>query len=289
MIRFFLPIALLLLANLGLYAQTPQNITLSGAVQGSVRVPCIQNDAGTLQGFGPLTGQSNDITPDTIYLCLGDTLRLTHNMDFSFGGDPNVATAPGIAYAFYDDMPTVDGPNLATVLTDPSLNMTSPLIINGFEFPQTNGIWLAPTINSFGNIDLINDGNLQSAYNMGVPEPIQFWFAPITVDNAAALQYEQGGPCVSVSINEAFSVVYLEGIELTNSTVDTDGGLEGSFVVAGGLPEFDPTASYTITINEIGGGAAGTVQTVNPGHNDTIVYTVPETGTYEVLIEDGKS
>jgi gliding motility-associated-like protein len=291
MIRFFLPIALLLLANLGLQAQTPKNIAISGSTDGNFRVPCNLNDAGTIQSFGPLSGQSNDIDLDTIYLCLGDTLRLTHNMDFSFGGDPDVATASGIAYAFYDDIPTVDGPDLNAVLADSSLNTTSPLILNGFEFPQDNGIWLASTINSFGNLDLINDGNLQIAYNMGVPEPIQFWFAPITVDNAAALEYEgtPSGPCVSVSIDEAFSVVYLESIEMTESFISQNGGLEGSFVVQGGLPEFDPSTSYTVTINEIDGGAAGTVQTVNPGHNDTISYTVPETGIYEVIVEDGKS
>jgi gliding motility-associated-like protein len=289
MIRFFLPIALLLFANIGLYAQAPQNISVKGSAEGALRVPCNQNDAGTIQGFGPFAGQSNDIDPDTIYLCLGDTLRLTHNMDFSFGGDPNPATAAGVAYAFYDDIPTVDGPDLTTVLTDPSLNTTSPIILNGFEFDQENGIWLAPTINSFGNLDLINNGSLQEAYNMGVPAPIQFWFAPITVDNASALEYEQGGPCVSVSIDEAFSVVYLESIAITETFVDPAGGLEGSFVLQGGLPEFDPSTSYTITINEIGGGGMGTVQTVTPGHNDTITYTVPETGTYEVIVEDGKS
>ncbi|WP_282784529.1 hypothetical protein, partial [Phaeodactylibacter xiamenensis] len=75
MIRFFLPIALLLLANMGLYAQVPQNVSVLGSSESAFRVPCNQNNAGTIQGFGPFAGQSNDIDPDTIYLCMGDTLR----------------------------------------------------------------------------------------------------------------------------------------------------------------------------------------------------------------------
>ncbi len=289
MIRSFIPLTILMLSAWCIQAQVPQNITIQEGATNLLRVPCTQNDAGTIQGFGPLSGQSNDTDLDTIYLCLGDTLPLTHNMDFSLDGDPNPATAPGIAYAFYDDIPTIDGPDITTVLTDPALNTTSPLIINGFEFPQINGIWLASTINNTGNIDLINNGSLQEAYNMGVPAPIQFWFAPITVDDAAAQAYEDGGPCVSVSIAEAFSVVYLEGIEITQAFPASGAGLEGSFVLEGGLPEFDPATNYTVTINDMDGNTVGTVQTPGPSHGDTVVYTVPETGMYEIRVEDGKS
>lgn len=289
MIRFVIPVALLLMASSWLHAQTPQNITLKPALDGSLRVPCIDNDAGTIQGFGPFTGASNDVTLDTIYLCFGDTLPLIHNMDFSLNGDPIPGTPAGIAYVFYDDVPTVSGPNLAAVLADPALNTTSPLIINGFPFPQINGIWLAPSIDGMGNLNLINNGSLQEAYNGGVAAPTQFWFAPITVDNAANLIYENGGPCVSVSVDEAFSVVYLNAIELTEQFPSFGPGLEGAFVLRGGLSEFDPNTTYNITISDLDGNAVGNVLSANPSHGDTIRYTVPDPGAYEITVTDGKS
>ncbi len=288
--KTLLPLAVMLLATAGLYGQTPTNIIIEGGASAGLRAPCTENDAGTIQGFGPFSGQSNDVDPDTIYLCLGDTLPLTHNMDFSLAGDPVPATPAGIAYAFYDDVPTVDGPNIDAVRADPALNTTSPLIINNTAFAQTNGIWLAPTPGGNGNLDLINNGGLQEAYNGGNPAPIQFWFAPITVDNAPIQAYENDGPCVSVSIDEAFSVVYLEAIQLTEEFVNPGPGLDGAFVLEGGLPEFDGTTNYNITINPLDpSGTAGTVVTANPGHEDTIRYTVDRPGRYELIVEDGKS
>ena len=201
-----------------------------------MRVPCTDNDAGAIS-FGTLIGQSNDVSPDTIYLCFGDTLPIIHNGDFQINGDPNPATPPGIGYAFYDCRPTVDGPDLAAILTDPCLNRTSPLVFMGGNFPQTQGIWVAVE-EANGNLRLTNSGFHQEAFNMGVPEPVQLWFAPITVDNFAVLEYENGGPCVSASIGEAFSVVYLEAVQVTADFPDFGPALQGAFSVVGGLPEF---------------------------------------------------
>lgn len=180
-------------------------------------------------------------------------------MDFFFGGDLNLVIVFGIVYVFYDDILIIDGLDLIIVLMDLVLNMILFIIFNGFEFDQENGIWLVFIINSFGNFDLINNGSLQEVYNMGVLVLIQFWFVLIIVDNVLVLEYEQGGFCVSVSIDEVFLVVYFESIVIIEIFVDFVGGLEGSFVLQGGLLEFDFFIFYIIIINEIGGGVMGMV------------------------------
>lgn len=75
------------------------------------------NDAGTFQ-FGAFGGQSNDISPDTIYLCYLDSIFINHDGNASFVGDPTPLTPSGIVYGFYDCPPTITGPDLPTLLTD---------------------------------------------------------------------------------------------------------------------------------------------------------------------------
>jgi gliding motility-associated-like protein len=293
MIRLLILPALLLMLVTQLEAQTPMNITIKGelAQPGSLRAPCPDYNAGTISfDIANFTGQSNDVTPDTIYLCFGDTLGIIHNGNFLLNGDPNPATPAGIGYAFYDCPPTVDGPNLSTVLMDPCLNQTNPIVFSGISLPQTQGIWVAVE-NINGNLNLTNTGFHQEAFNMGNSAPVQLWFAPITVDNAAQLEYESGGPCVSVSVGEAFSVVYLEPVEVTGVFPKLGPGLQGGFTLDGGLPEFDPAASYSsISITHLSGDPlTGTLQTPNPAVGDTIRYTVPRPGRYLLTAEDGKS
>jgi len=292
MIKKFIPLVFMFVGVLSLQAQTPRNIILDGPLSEAInRVPCALNDAGTVS-FGPLVGQSNDIDLDTIYLCLGDLLPMIHNGG-SLAGDPNPATTPGYGLAFYDCPPTVDGPSITAVLGDNCLNTTSPLIIGGMEFPQTEGIWIATGNDPGGNQPLFNDGSLQEAFNAGNPAPIQFWFAPITIDDFMTQGYEglPEGNCVTVGIDEAFSVVYLEAIAITQEFPNYGPGLEGGFVIEGGLPEFETGSTYTsITINSTTtGDPGGTVTSTNISHGDTVEYTVPRPGEYEVIVEDGKS
>jgi hypothetical protein len=293
MIKTLIPISFLLSCTIILQAQTPQNITLDGPLSTyEVRVPCALNDAGEIS-FGPLVGQSNDVSLDTIYLCLGDVLPMIHTGG-SLDGDPNDSTPPGFGLAFYDCEPTIDGPSITTILNnDNCINTTSPLIIGGVPFPQTDGIWVATGPDTTGSLLLTNDGSLQEGFNGGNPEPIQFWFAPITLDNHAAQGFEglPEGNCVTVGVDEAFSVVYLEGITLTEEFPNYGPGLEGGFSLEGGLPEFEPGSTYTsITINSTTmGNAGGTLTSTNNTHGDTVTYTVPRPGEYEVIVEDGKS
>lgn len=298
MIRSFLLFLLLLPAAFAA-AQMPRNITVAPGARVESESPArpksamMCNNAGTVT-FGSIIGQSNDGAPGVIYLCFGDTLPIIHNGDFVLSGDPQPSTPPGIGYAFYDCPPTVHGPTLTDIQGDACLNHTSPLIINGVPMPQSaNGIWMA-TQQINGNAMFANNGILQSAFNNGVARPIQFWFAPITLDNFATQGFEASGgaagPCVNVNTAAAFSVVYLNAIQAANfNTTAGVNGCEGSFTIRGGLPEFDPNTSYTFEITlSTDPNIRGTV-TNNPTHNGTVEFSVPQPGTYNISVEDGKS
>lgn len=254
------------------------------------------NDAGTIS-FLPFVGQSNDVTLDTIFLCFNDVLDIDHeggNLD----GDPQPNTAPGYGYAFYDCRPTVDGPDLSTILTDPCLNQTSPLVFpDGTEIEQQLGIWIASQ-DPDGDITFQNNGVLQYAFNNGNPVPTQFWFAPITIDVFSTQGYENDGaggpvgPCVNANVNEAFSVVYLNEIVADNQMVVSGStGCSGTFTVAGGLPEFMTSERYQVDISlDSDPTIKGKLTSPNaPRHNSTVEFVVPRAGMYNITIEDGKS
>ncbi len=291
--RIYHYLAVLLLAAFatGLQAQTPSGISINGVLQhvSASSGPRMCNEAGTIT-FGQHIGQSNDVGQTVKYLCFGDTLFVNHDGNFDLSGDPQPATPPGIGYVFYDCPPTQSGPNLAAVLTDPCINDTDPILVGGNPIPQTGGMWVA-TQSPNGNITLINNGGLQSAFNNGVPMPIQFWFAPITLDQFASQGFENGGPCVDVNTEEAFSIVYLNPITATNQMVNQGvSGCEGSFVVRGGLPEFDNNSTdYTIDISlQSNPSVKGTTSSVAT-HGSTIQFVVPQPGIYVISVEDGKS
>lgn len=297
--RISIFLTLSLFTTLPLLSQTPSNIIINGRTgqPNPTRSLLMCNEAGTYQ-FGASFGQSNDFTPDSIYLCFGDSLQVIHERDFDFSGDPVPASTPGIGYAFYDDIPTIEGPDLATIQTDPSLNRTDPIFVGGFPEPQTNGIWIARG-NVDGDITLRNLGGLQNAYNNG--DPVAFWFAPITIDDFSGAnglpEYENDGmggptgPCVDVNINAAIYVVYLNTIQATNINSNAGGnGCIASFDIAGGLPQFEAGSNYDITIGLVGDPSVqGTIISGTPNHGETVEFFVPESGNYRVTIEDGKS
>lgn len=281
--------------SITLLAQTPQNIVINGPLRapaaGAARMEC--NDAGTIS-FLPFTGQSNDVTGDTIYLCVNDLLQIDHaggNLD----GDPNINTDPGYGYAFYDCEPTITGPDLATIQTDPCLNTTSPITLpNGTTQTQNFGLWVA-TQEMDGDITFQNSGALQFSFNNG--DPVSFWFAPITIDNFDAIGYETDGvggpegPCVDVNVEEAFAVVYLNEVVATNQNVISGStACTGTFEVAGGLPEFTAAEEYDISITlSTDPSIQGTVTSSSaPRHNSTVEFMVPRAGVYDIVVEDGK-
>ncbi|KAA3630586.1 MAG: hypothetical protein DWQ02_17870 [Bacteroidetes bacterium] len=277
-------------ATLTLSAQVPQNIQINGQLGHPDDTRGLCNEAGSYT-LGTLTGQSNDVDPDTVFLCFNDILPIIHNGDQDLSGDPDGSTPAGIGYALYDCIPTISGPDLPTIISDACVNNTSPILVGGVPIPQTNGIWVS-TGDINGNIDLVNDGSVQEAFNNGSIVPTFFWIAPITIDNFANLQYEDtpSGPCVDVSTDEALFVVYLTEITASNITTNASPtGCLGSFLVEGGLPELNPLESYDIDISLQGNPDIKGTFTSVPNHGDVIEFNVPQAGIYDITIEDGKS
>ena len=284
MVRHIIPIALLLLA-VAVHAQRPMEINIQGKLGSPelAKTLCPNNNAGTIR-FGAHRGQSNDVTPDTIFLCFGDELDIIHNRDAVLNGDPIPATPAGVGYGFYACRPTVMGPTAAAVRADPCQVNTPP--------PPSGLFYVAPGQNLQGDITFVNDGFLQMAFNNGNPR--LWWFAPITYDrlngNNAEYEGSPAGPCVSVSTNAAFAVVYLNAIQATDINPNASAsGCMGTFRVRGGLPEFDPLRRYQIDItlnsNPAVKGRIGTA----PRNGDEVEFFVPQSGVYTVTVRDGKS
>ncbi|MCB0637936.1 MAG: gliding motility-associated C-terminal domain-containing protein, partial [Lewinella sp.] len=249
-------------------------------------VPCTDNDAGTIANFGPFVGQSNDVTPDTIFLCLGDTLFIDHAGDAVLNGDPDPLTPPGVGYAFYTCPPTVDGPDVATIQNDPCLALTPPPTP-----PSPYYIYPSPGLD--GDAPFFNQGQLQTFFAGG--DPVHLWFAPITFDafNGVNAEYEgaPSGSCVSVSVDESFSVVYLNEITITDIDNTSPTGCLGTFRVQGGLPEWQNLGFYS-SINiylQSDPTVHGQVLNGAANHDDIVEFYVPLPGTYVIEVSDGVS
>ncbi len=266
-------------------AQTPMPIQLQKgtASNGAEKIlACADQDAGTIS-FNNFSGQSNDIDLDTIYFCFGDEISITHNPGTAdLSGDPNPMTLPGITYAYLDCPPTISGPDLATILTDPCI-IDNPMPIND--------LWITAGGQISGNIAFSNTGVSQNIFNNG--DPVLLWFAPITIDQFPNTYESQGGgpvgPCVNMNVAEAFAVVYLNEITGTTPIANAQSGCGGSFTISGGLPQFDGS-SYTFDITLIGNSSVkGTVTSGPSTHGSTVTFQVPVPGVYTIVVEDGKS
>lgn len=251
--------------------------------QATKAMACADQFAGTIS-FMNFVGQSNDIDLDTIYFCFGDEIEIVHNGDKNLTGDPVPITIPGITYGYFDCPPTISGPNLTSILTDPCI-ITNPAPIND--------LWVTGGGQPNGNITFSNTGVSQNVFNSG--NPVLLWFAPLTIDQfpstyEASPSTGEVGPCVNLNVNEAFAVVYLNQITTSNLNTNTGvSGCKGSFVVNGGLPQFDGS-SYDITITLIGNSNVhGTVLNGPATHGSTVTFQVPVPGVYTIVIEDGKS
>lgn len=241
------------------------------------------------------SGQSNDTSPPGLFLCRGDSLFITHDGNANLSGDPDPATPPGIGYALYDCAPdpAFAGSDLATVTGDPCLNTTDPIFPGGVPEPLVQGIWLLAGQPN-GDFTLVNNGDLQQAFSGG--DPLELWLAPITVDDFGTLTYERDGmggpdgPCVNVNTDEAFSVVLLNPIQTGPLSVPPGfNDCRASFSIDGGLPQWDPTATYQVDI------ALSTDPSVQgsllnaPGSGGNAVIEVPQPGQYTITVSDGKS
>jgi len=276
-----IPFYFLLFLSASLLAQNPEHIRLdsSGLTSGSLRA-CSDQFAGTWSR-GPLNGFSNDVANQVMYLCGGDAMQLVGGRDADLSGDPVPATAPGIAYAFYECPPTISGPTRDDILTDPCLAEVNP--------PAAEGI-VAARGNAFGDITINNNGNLQNLFGGG--SPVQLWFAPITVDNFAGLAWEgsPAGQCINANVDVAFSYVYLNPINIGDIQTADPSSLTGSFTVSGGLPEFDGSNYSNITIELVTNpGTTGTITGAPFTHGSTVNFTVPVAGDYRIRVTDNKA
>ncbi len=254
---------------------------ISGSLRG-----CNDQYAGTVTRSN-YTGFSNDRMGETIYMCFNDRIFFTGNNDADLTGDPLPFTAPGIGYAFYDCRPTISGPTLDDILTDPCIFLGPPAPATGI-YVDNNG---SPN----GTHSFVNQGNLQNLFNGG--NPIQLWFSLITVDDFANATYEgtPSGLCTNANVATAFSVVYLNEITISNLSTPTPTALNGTFVVSGGLPQFDQTGPgrfYTNVEIELISNPAIRGTITNPTgitHGATVQFTVPQEGNYRIRVVDGKA
>lgn len=283
-----------------LRAQVPQEIQFKPfdlkhlpAPHQSADMPC--NDAGTFT-FGQFIGSSNDVAPSPIFLCFGDSLLVQHNGNADLSGSPNPATPAGVAYAFYTCPPTVHGPTLQDIGQIPGPG--DPCVLSG----SANGLFITQAVANGEDTWFFNSGALQTAFNMGLP--LSLWFAPITVDNFANNTYEPGqpgfppGPCVNVNTAAAFEVIYLNAISATGINTNFSGNdCLGRFSIRGGFPQYDllygsGTAVFTISISLASDPSVKAV--IHTGadqlfHQASVVFSVPQAGVYNIVVEDGKS
>ncbi len=286
--KFLIPLVACLLCTTLLHAQVPEEISVTFPFSPNYpntpanALPC--NAAGTFT-LGQFIGQSNDVTLDTIYLCEGDSIFIDHNGDFDLSGDPVPGTPPGVAYIFYDCLPTVAGDTWSNILANEPCLELGPGGQPVFAFGQPNGdIWF------------FNNGNLQTL-NGG--QPVLYHFAPATVDAFAVTNpYEQPagggppGPCVNVNTSVAFQVVYLNAIVESGIVTNFGDDCIGKFRISGGYPQFMPGAKYSISISLASNPSIKAVietPLTQMNNNVDVVFYAPQPGIYNVTVEDGKS
>ncbi|MFK7982187.1 MAG: gliding motility-associated C-terminal domain-containing protein [Saprospiraceae bacterium] len=300
MCKRIIPFALSLLFVVSAMAQDlrTSKINLRQGNNASPRVPCALNDVGGPITFGTVPrvdGQSNS-TPGIgadIYLCANDSFDIFDiGNNASLLGDPDNTTQPGVGFAVYSCDPNsgangtgIDGPDVATVLTDFCLlgnPMTSGELRVAIDFDDP-----------FSGTTTFRNLGAPQATNNGEPE--QWWFAPITFDGIVNDQFQYEGtpitgPCVSVDLTQSFSVVYLNPIEFLNVTTSFGGdGSRARLNLSGGLPEFDDTQTYTISIvNTADASVRGSVVSGDLNHRGFPIISVPEPGSYNISLSDGR-
>ena len=272
-------------------AQVPEAVAAEGWTplttpgdDGAKLVPCALNDAGSAIP-GAATAMSNDLTFDTVYLCFGDELLIDHNGDQRLGGDPDPSTPGGVGYAWYECRPTIDGPTLGAVAADRCL------IDNPGAPPGSPPFFVSTGGRRDGDVLFFNQGAVQTQFNGG--NPYLVWFAPITFDRLEVSgttsnpRYESGGACVSVSTDAAFAVVYLNEIRTSELSLTNCGG---QFRITGGLPGYRSAANYQFeVVNTADPTIRGTVTTPFVTSGGIVRFSVPQAGSYQIRIRDGKA
>ncbi|MBL7828942.1 MAG: gliding motility-associated C-terminal domain-containing protein [Saprospiraceae bacterium] len=291
--KFLIPLFACLIFGIPsvLHAQNPENIALPHGAKLIPQAPSSNtpdmmcNNAGTFT-IGQFIGNSNDTQLPVIFLCANDSIEIVHGNDADLSGDPVPGTPAGIAYAFYDCLPTVMGDNLQNIITDGCL-ITVP--------PPTNGLYITSGVANGASTWFFNSGALITLFGSG--QPTNIFYAPITVD-ALPTTYETAnvgfppGPCVNVNTGAAFEVVYLNPVNADGITVNNGNDCLGRFTVRGGYPEYDNAATYDIQIYLTSDPTVKALihtQEAQWFHLAPIIFSVPQPGNYTIEIIDGKS
>lgn len=276
------------------YSQPIHAPRLTNEGDASQRMMCF-NDAGVIENFGPFIGQSSDRGPDTIFLCLGDSVFVNHDdLSINFSGDPVPPTPAGIGYIPYRCPPTIAGPTIADVAAD-------GCIANDGVFPPNGGIGFyvytgeANDLLS-GDAWFFNDGSVQAFFpNMGSPDPIVLWQTPVTFDaittGTTLAEYERDamnvlGPCVNVATDQSFAVAYLNAITITDVNLAE---CSGTFRVRGGAPELLGGGYFIEARLTTDPAVVATINSIGVSHDGFVTFEVPQPGNYEITIRDDKS
>lgn len=283
-----------------LHAQVPRLVKITSPLTGKNNnqpESACDNNAGTFK-LGTFKGQSNDISLDTIYLCAKDSIFINHDGNAILTGDPVPSTPPGVVWAFYNCAPKLTGPELNDLVQTPIVGQPYDTCL---ITTQTSPGVFSPVVASGtpeGDVWFFNDGStLQNQFNMG--QPVLLTFAPMTIDWFAQLTYESNqpgfppGPCVNVNKDAAFSVYYLTPIRHSNfESPYENNDCVGKFIIDGGYPEADKSKIYDITITlDSDPTVKGLIRLPRIQLKDgaSVVFSVPQPGTYTIQVEDGKS
>lgn len=292
MSRFFGYLIVCLLPVVGLQGQTIRTIKFDPRGKTSQLRQACNNRAGTVT-IGAIQGQSNTSGGETIYLCFGDSIKITHDKNFVID-DPNFNTESGIAYLITTCAPSSEftGPDTSDIFKQPCLFPAVPITIRGRTI-DPDGLYWTATDKSNGDITFYNNGDYIEGLGFG--KPVALYFAPITVDNFLKGSNENGG-CVNLNPEAAFRIAFLKPIDTlrVRNRVD-NAGCTGSFIVGGGTPEFDPNERFIISIVKendprvTGVAKASSTNNNTAGHLDSVSFFVPEPGRYIVTITDGRN
>jgi len=292
MSRFFGYLIAFLLPVVVLQGQTINTIKTIPRDKGSNLRQACDNRAGTVT-IGAIQGQSNTSGGETIYLCFGDSIRITHNGDFTIN-DPNFATPSGIVYLVTTCAPSAEitGPTVADIQKQPCL-FPDDTLRNGNSVFIKGDYWTVSGQRN-GNFTFRNLGLYINAFGKG--KPVALYFTPITLDDFAGGNNEGGGQCVNLNPDAAFRIAFLKPIDTARvRTRVNNAGCTGSFIVGGGVPELDPNERYTISIvkendpNVKGVARASSTNNNTASHLDSVAFFVPEPGRYIVTITDGRN
>ncbi|WP_421794460.1 gliding motility-associated C-terminal domain-containing protein [Haliscomenobacter sp.] len=294
MSRFFGYLIVCLLVPAGaIFGQEIDHIRSKYDIKGPQLRQACDNRAGTVT-IGPIKGQSNTSGGGTIYLCFGDSISIKHNGDFVIN-DPDRSTLSGIKYLVTTCPPSEEfaGPDVPTIQKEPCLFPDATITIGPNTFSKGDYWTISDPIKRNGDIVIRNLGGFIEGF--GKNKPVSLYLTPITSDDFAGDTNEAGG-CVVFNPEATFRVVLLKPVDTARVRTKVDNaGCTGSFIVGGGVPEFDPNERFTITVvNEddpsvVGVAKASSTNNNTARHLDSVAFFVPQPGRYIITITDGRN